>query len=136
MRMSAFGRTDKGKRRSNNEDDLALVDLTEGRALPDSSAEHLRVGETILTSSLVRLPQRRGTFGYDAQRYPSAARRLRPVRCKGLLEGRPVWSPVTGRHQPSGAGKATSGLKECQQVDVEVVFVRVREAVGCTRVDF
>ena len=45
MRMSAFGRTDKGKRRSNNEDDLALVDLTEGRALPDQSAEHLRVGE-------------------------------------------------------------------------------------------
>ena len=31
---------------------------------------------------------------------------------------------------------ATSGLKECQQVDVELVFVRVREAVGCPRVDF
>ena len=34
-----------------------------------------------------------------------------------------------------GADKATSGLKECQQVGVELVFVSVREAVGCARVD-
>src|SRR5665647_1777815 len=33
------------------------------------------------------------------------------------------------------AGRATSGLKECQQVGVELVFVSVREAVGCARVD-
>lgn len=45
MRISVFGKTDKGKRRPNNEDDLALVDLTEGRALADQSAEHLQVGE-------------------------------------------------------------------------------------------
>ena len=115
MRMSAFGRTDKGKRRSNNEDDLALVDLTEGRALPDQSAEHLRVGETILTSSLVRLPQRRGTFGYDAQRYPSAARRLRPVRCKGLLEGRPVWSPVPAATNRAAPAKRPQVLRNASR---------------------
>jgi hypothetical protein len=34
-----------------------------------------------------------------------------------------------------GTSKARSGLKECQQVGVELVFVRVREAVGCPRVD-
>jgi protein phosphatase len=45
MRIFAFGRTDKGRRRPNNEDDLALVDLTEGRALADQSAERLLVGE-------------------------------------------------------------------------------------------
>ncbi len=45
MRISVFGKTDKGKRRPDNEDDLAVVDLTEGRALPDQSAEHLQVGE-------------------------------------------------------------------------------------------
>ena len=45
MRITAFGKTDKGRRRPNNEDDLAVVDLTEGRMLPDHSAEHLQVGE-------------------------------------------------------------------------------------------
>ena len=33
------------------------------------------------------------------------------------------------------AGKASSGLKECQQVGVELLLVRVREAVGCALVD-
>jgi serine/threonine protein phosphatase PrpC len=46
MKISAFGKSDRGKRRPNNEDDLALVDLTQGQALPDQSAEHLQVGET------------------------------------------------------------------------------------------
>ena len=32
-------------------------------------------------------------------------------------------------------GKATSGFKECQQVGVELALVRVREAVGCARVN-
>ena len=45
MRISAFGKTDKGRRRPNNEDDLAVVDLTQGRALPEESAESLEVGE-------------------------------------------------------------------------------------------
>jgi hypothetical protein len=35
----------------------------------------------------------------------------------------------------TGADKATSGLKECQQVGVELVFVRVRNAVGCACID-
>ena len=37
------------------------------------------------------------------------------------------------RHPPGG--KATLALKECQQVGVELVFVRFGEAVGCARVD-
>ena len=45
MRITAFGRTDRGRRRPNNEDDLAVVDLTEGRTLPDHSAEHLQANE-------------------------------------------------------------------------------------------
>src|SRR6266511_2580015 len=45
MRITAFGKTDRGRRRPNNEDDLAVVDLTEGRIVPDHSAEHLQVGE-------------------------------------------------------------------------------------------
>jgi hypothetical protein len=44
-------------------------------------------------------------------------------------------SPQYRRHQPGAAGKVTSGLKECQQVGVELVFVRFGEAVGCPRVD-
>jgi len=49
-----------------------------------------------------------------------------------LLDGRPV--RPTG-HRPGGAGKGTSGHKELQQVGIELVFVRFREAVGCARVD-
>ena len=45
MRVSAFGKTDLGKRRSNNEDDLALVDLSAGRTLPDHAIRELPVGE-------------------------------------------------------------------------------------------
>jgi hypothetical protein len=43
--------------------------------------------------------------------------------------------PPHGIISPGGAGKAISGLKECQQVGVELVLVRDREAVGCARVD-
>jgi hypothetical protein len=39
------------------------------------------------------------------------------------------------RHQSGGTGKATSALKKCQQVGVELIFVRVCEAVRCARVD-
>jgi len=39
------------------------------------------------------------------------------------------------RRLVGGAGKATSGFKKCQQVRVELIFVRIREAVGCARVD-
>ena len=45
------------------------------------------------------------------------------------------YGPQDRRHQIGGAGKATSGLKECQQVGVELFFVRVREAVRRARVD-
>jgi hypothetical protein len=42
---------------------------------------------------------------------------------------------LSRRRQPGGVGKATSGLEECQQIDVELVFVRVRETVGRARVN-
>ena len=45
------------------------------------------------------------------------------------------YGPQYWRHPRGGAGKATSGLKECQKVGVELVLVRVRETVGCARVD-
>ena len=35
----------------------------------------------------------------------------------------------------TGAGKATSGLKECQQVGVKLVFMRIRETVGRAGID-
>lgn len=44
MKISAFGQTDRGRRRPNNQDDLALVDLTEGRPFADCAAEHAAVG--------------------------------------------------------------------------------------------
>jgi hypothetical protein len=37
--------------------------------------------------------------------------------------------------QQAGAGKAISGLEECQQISVELIFVCVSEPVGCTGVD-
>ena len=48
----------------------------------------------IVTLSFVSSPQRRGTCSDDAQCRLSAARRLRPVRCKGLLDPQPVRSPI------------------------------------------
>ena len=57
---------------------------------------------------------------------------MRPVHRKGLLDGRPVRSPVLA--PPDDAGKATSGFKEFQQVGIELVLVRICEAVGCARV--
>ena len=46
---------------------------------------------------------------------------------------------VLGQRRPLApnlvAGKATSALEECQQVGVKLVFVRVGETVGATRVD-
>ena len=36
----------------------------------------------------------------------------------------------------TATSEETSGLKEFQQVDIELVFVRVRKAVGCARIDF
>lgn len=44
MRITAFGKTDKGRRRPNNEDDLALVDLTGEREIREVAAENLEVG--------------------------------------------------------------------------------------------
>jgi hypothetical protein len=35
----------------------------------------------------------------------------------------------------TGADKATSGLKECQQVGVELVSIRIRETVGRAGID-
>lgn len=39
------------------------------------------------------------------------------------------------RHRPGSADKATSGLDECQQVCVELVFVRVYETVRSACID-
>jgi len=44
IRISAFGKTDVGRRRERNEDDLALVDLTSGRAFEDHCVKDLPVG--------------------------------------------------------------------------------------------
>jgi protein phosphatase len=44
MRISAFGKTDPGKVRRNNEDDLAVVDLSSARAFEPHEVEHLAVG--------------------------------------------------------------------------------------------
>ena len=52
---------------------------------------------------------------------------LEPAR---FLDG-----PRYRRRPPGGAGKATSGLKECHQVGVELFLVRFGQAVGCARVD-
>jgi len=49
-------------------------------------------------------------FFYDAQRKLSAARRLQIVRCKGLLDGRPVWSPVPA---PPARRRRDSDLRYC-----------------------
>ncbi len=45
MRITAFGMTDKGQRRPNNEDDLAIVDLAEGRNVDDLAVRDLSVGD-------------------------------------------------------------------------------------------
>ena len=44
MRISVFGKTDRGKIRSSNEDDLAVVDLTTAKPLDKPEARHLPVG--------------------------------------------------------------------------------------------
>jgi protein phosphatase len=45
MKLTAFGMTDRGKRRSKNEDDLAIVDLSGGKTLAEISARDLPVGD-------------------------------------------------------------------------------------------
>src|SRR5450759_1825953 len=45
------------------------------------------------------------------------------------------YGPWFRRHESGSTGKASSGLEECQQIGVELVPVRVREAVRCARVD-
>ena len=51
------------------------------------------------------------------------------------MDGQSVQFPSISATESGGADNATSGLKECQQVGVELVFVRVSEAVRCARVD-
>ncbi len=46
MRITAFGITDRGRRRPRNEDDLGLVDLTAGLTIEDASARDLSVGDS------------------------------------------------------------------------------------------
>jgi len=48
---------------------------------------------------------------------------------------RPGMVLSTGAVSETDADKATSDLEECQQIGVELVFMRVREAMGCARVD-
>ena len=64
---------------------------------------------------------------WRAAHVPSAARAYRAADRYG---------PQHRRRVPGGTGKATSGFQEGQQVGVELVLVRVREAVGCARIDF
>ena len=45
MKLTAFGLTDRGRRRSKNEDDLAIVDLATGTAFEDAAVEGMAVGE-------------------------------------------------------------------------------------------
>ena len=44
MKISAFGKTDRGRRRPSNEDDLALVDLTGEREIRELAIKGLEVG--------------------------------------------------------------------------------------------
>jgi len=44
------------------------------------------------------------------------------------------WFPICATSLAT-AGYVNSGLKEFKQVSVELVFVRVRESVRCTRVN-
>ncbi|MDQ2869446.1 MAG: protein phosphatase 2C domain-containing protein [Acidobacteriota bacterium] len=46
MRITAFGMTDKGRRRPNNEDDLALVDLSAGRTIEECAVSDHPVGDS------------------------------------------------------------------------------------------
>ncbi len=62
-------------------------------------------------------------------------RETKQARELGASSGYNLFMSLSWNISPGGAGKATSGLKECQQVGVELVFVRVREAVGRARVD-
>ena len=44
MKITVSGKTDKGRRRPNNEDDLALVDLTGEKEIREVAADNLEVG--------------------------------------------------------------------------------------------
>ena len=73
------------------------------------------------------------------------------IKCPGACSGDVYFSQLDHRftfrnHRASlmtekeprpiaAAGIAVSGLKECQQIGVELILVRVRKAVGCARVD-
>jgi hypothetical protein len=104
------------------------------------NADQARSGISRKPWSSIRRARRRGTSfssSRDSRRWSS--RPLSTLRTSRCRDARKTWfRPVSydpSRHQPGGAGKATSGRQECQQVGVELVFVRVREAVGCARVD-
>jgi protein phosphatase len=45
VRITACGKTDRGRKRPNNEDDLALVDLTAGKPYEPAEGERILVGE-------------------------------------------------------------------------------------------
>ena len=55
MKLSVCGRTDQGKRRANNEDDLAMVDLTAAFEFkPPIEAAGLEVGDRGITRAMTR----------------------------------------------------------------------------------
>ena len=81
------------------------------------------------------MPFRTGTrySGRLTLPFSGAALAPRPLQ---ELSGRPtITVPSTGATQQGGVGEATSGLQECQQVGIELVFVRVGETVWATWVD-
>ena len=45
MKLTAFGLTDRGRRRSKNEDDLGVVDLSTGKTVDPAVLEDVSIGE-------------------------------------------------------------------------------------------
>src|SRR5664280_1643666 len=81
----------------------------------------------------LRLPQRRGTFLLTPNANFQRCLTCGPSNCHYQRRRFFLWH--TFPTQLLSDDKATSGLKECQQVGVELVFVSVCEAVGCASVD-
>lgn len=67
MRITAYGKTDRGRRRPNNEDDLALIDLASGKTIED-----YRVGNREISRRGILLAVCDGVGGQRAGEVASA----------------------------------------------------------------